>query len=75
MRDNGQNVKKEDLNTLSEWMKSSRVWSRWYKLELLKPYVAKHLSLLHDTYVNVFVDKAPINIVFVCKSHYNTLRN
>ena len=33
------------------------------------PNVAKHLSLLHDTYV-VSADKAPNNIVFVCKSHY-----
>ena len=33
------------------------------------PNVAKHLSLLHDTYVIVSADKAPNNIV-VCKSHY-----
>ena len=32
--------------------------------------VAKHLSLLHDVYVIVSADKAPNNIVFVCKSHY-----
>ena len=32
--------------------------------------VVKHLSLLHDKYVIVSVDKAPNNIVFVCKSHY-----
>jgi hypothetical protein len=32
--------------------------------------VAKHLSLLHDKYVIVSVDKAPNNIVVVCKSHY-----
>jgi hypothetical protein len=72
-------------------MKSWRVCGRWYKLELKKtqwvyehsasiqslknPYVAKYLSLLHDKYVIVFVDKAPINIVFVGKSHYITLRN
>ena len=37
------------------------------------PNVAKHLSLLHDKYkmyVIVFADKAPNNIVFVCKLHY-----
>ena len=34
------------------------------------PNVAKHLSLLHDKYVIVSADKAPNNIVFVCKSHY-----
>jgi hypothetical protein len=32
--------------------------------------VAKHLSLLHGKYVIVSADKAPNNIVFVCKSHY-----
>ena len=31
------------------------------------PYVAKHLSLLHDTHVIISADKAPNNIVFVCK--------
>jgi hypothetical protein len=34
------------------------------------PNVAKHLYLLHDKYVIVSADKAPNNIVFVCKSHY-----
>ena len=34
------------------------------------PNVVKHLSLLHDKYVIVSADKAPNNIVFVCKSHY-----
>jgi hypothetical protein len=34
------------------------------------PNVAKHLSLLHVKYVIVSVDKAPNNIVVVCKSHY-----
>ena len=34
------------------------------------PNVAKHLSLLHDKYVIVSTDKAPNNIVCVCKSHY-----
>jgi hypothetical protein len=33
------------------------------------PNVAKHLSLLHDKYVIVSADKAPNNIVFMCKSH------
>jgi hypothetical protein len=32
------------------------------------PNVAKHLSLLHDKYVIVSAENAPINIVFVCKS-------
>ena len=42
------------------------------------PNVAKHLSLLHDKQVIVSADKAPNNIVFVCKSHYiidNSLGN
>ena len=34
------------------------------------PNVAKHLSLLHDKYVIISADKAPNNLVFVCKSHY-----
>jgi hypothetical protein len=34
------------------------------------PNVAKHLSLLHDKYVIVSADKAPNNIVVVCKSYY-----
>ena len=34
------------------------------------PNFAKHLSLLHDKYVIVSADKAPNNIVCVCKSHY-----
>ena len=34
------------------------------------PNVAKHMSCLHDKYVVVPADKAPNNIVFVCKSHY-----
>jgi hypothetical protein len=34
------------------------------------PNVVKYLSLLHDKYVIVSADKAPNNIVFVCKSHY-----
>jgi hypothetical protein len=34
------------------------------------PNVAKHLSLLHHKYVIVSGDKAPNNIVCVCKSHY-----
>ena len=37
---------------------------------LKDPNVVKHLSLLHDKYVIVSADKAPNNIVFVCKSHY-----
>ena len=37
---------------------------------LKDPNVAKHLSHLHAKYVAVPADKAPNNIVFVCKSHY-----
>jgi hypothetical protein len=41
------------------------------KTSILKePNVEKHLSQLHDKYVVVPADKAPINIFFVCKSHY-----
>ena len=34
------------------------------------PNVAKHLFFLHDKYIIVSADKAPNNIVYVCKSHY-----
>jgi hypothetical protein len=34
------------------------------------PNVAKHLSLLNDKYVIVSAEKAPNNIVCVCKSHF-----
>jgi hypothetical protein len=73
---------KEDLNTLSEWVKSVRslIQIRVKKLSgsmstrstliFKDPNVAKHLSLLHDKYVIVSADNAPNNIGFVCKSHY-----
>jgi len=34
------------------------------------PNVAKHMSQFHVKYVVVPADKAPNNIVVVCKSHY-----
>jgi hypothetical protein len=73
---------KEGLDTLSEWVKSVRslIQIRIWKLSgsmstrstsiFKDANVAKHLSLLHDKYVIVSADKAPNNIVFVCKSHY-----
>ena len=32
--------------------------------------IDKHVSLLHDKYVIVSADKAPNNIVCLCKSNY-----
>jgi hypothetical protein len=73
---------KEGLDTLSEWVKSVRslIQIRIWKLSgsmstrstsiFKDPNVAKHLSLLHDKYVIVSADKAPNNIVVVCKSYY-----
>jgi len=73
---------REDLDTLSECVTSVRslIQIRIKKLNgsmstrstsiFKDPNVAKHLSLLHDKYVIVSADKAPNNIVFVCKSHY-----
>jgi hypothetical protein len=74
---------KEDLDTLSEWEKKSVRSLIQIKIKKLSgslstrstsifkdPNVAKHLSLLHDKYVIVSADKAPNNIVCVCKSHY-----
>ena len=81
MPDNGQNVKRKDLDTLSEWVKSVRslIHIRIIKLSgsistrstsiFTDPNVAKHLSPLHDIYVIVSADKAPNKIVFVRKSH------
>ena len=73
---------KEGLDTLSEWVKSVRSLIQ-IRIKTLSgsmstrstsifkdPNVAKHLSLLHDKFVIVSADKAPNNIVFVCKSHY-----
>ena len=77
--------KKEDLDTLSEWMKSvmSLIQIRIKKLSgsmstrsasiFKDPNVAKHLYLLHDKYGVVSADKTPNNIVFVCKSHPHRL--
>ena len=73
----------EDTNTLSECrVKNVRslIQIRIKKLGgsvsahatliLKDPNVAKHLSRFHDKYVVIPADKAPNNIVFVCKSHY-----
>ena len=72
---------KEDLDTVSEWVRSVRslIQIRIKQLSgsmgtrstsiFKDPIVVKHLSLLHDKYVIVSVDKTPNNIVFVCKSH------
>jgi hypothetical protein len=74
---------KEDLDTLSEWMKSVRslILIRIKKnlngsmsirstSIFIDQNVAKHMPLLHDKCIIVSADKAPNNIVFVCKSHY-----
>ena len=73
---------KEDIDTLSEWVKSVRslIQIRNKKLSgsmrtrstsiFKDPNVARHLSLLHDKYVIVSADKPPNHIVFVCNSHY-----
>jgi hypothetical protein len=73
---------KEDLDNLSEWVKSVRslIQIRIKKFggsmstrstSIFKdPNVAKHLSLLQDKYVIVCTDKASNNIACVCKSHY-----
>ena len=73
---------KEDLDILSEWVKSVRSLTqiRIKKLSgsissrctsiFKDPNVAKQLFFLHDKYVIVSADKAHSNIVCVCKSHY-----
>ena len=78
----GANCEKEDVDTLSEWVKAVRslIQIRIKNLNgsindhptsIFKDQnVAKHLSYLHDKYVVVPADKTPSNIVFVCKTHY-----
>ena len=73
---------KEDVDTLSEWVKAVRsliqirIKTLNGSIKLMQdlfskdPNVAKHLSYLHDKYVVVHADKAPNNIVFVCKAHH-----
>ena len=73
---------KEEVDTLSERVKSVRssVLSRIRGLKgsmstrapsiFKDPQVAKMLSQLQDKYVIVPADKAPNNIVFICKHHY-----
>ena len=70
------------LDTLSEWVKAIRslVQRRIHNLKnrvnsrpksVFKDKDAiKCLSTLHDKYVIVPADKAPNNVVFVCKSYY-----
>ena len=73
---------KEDLDTLSEWVKSVRSLIQirirlsgsmsTRSTSIFKdPNVAKHLSLLHDKYVIVSTDKAPNSIVYMCKSLFD----
>ena len=73
---------KEQLDTLSEWVKSvrsliqirisklRRSMSKRGKSVFSNPDAAKTLSTIHDKYVVVPADKAPNNIVFVCKTYY-----
>ena len=73
---------KEELDTLSEWIKSirrilkSRIRHIRRKVRTIypsvfrKPEVINELDRLHEEYVLVPADKACNNIVFVCKAHY-----
>ena len=72
----------EELDTLSEWIKSIRTLlkSRIHHLSgemrtiypsvFKKPEVMNELQRLHEHFVLVPADKASNNIVFVCKSYY-----
>ena len=74
----------EELDTLSEWIKSirkllkSRINHLAGKMRTIypsvfkKPEVVNELHRLHENFVLVPADKASNNIVFVCKSHYYT---
>jgi hypothetical protein len=72
----------EELDTLSEWVKSirgmlkSRIRNIKFKVRTIylsvfsKPEVRNELERLHEEFVLVPADKASNNIVFVCKAHY-----
>jgi hypothetical protein len=69
----------EELDTLSEWIKSiwkllkSRIHHLSGKMRTIdpsvfkKPQVVNELRRLHDNFVLILADKASNNIVFVCK--------
>ena len=74
--------KKEGVDTLSEWVKAVRsvIQIRLGKLRrpmstkatfvFKDPEVSETLSTIHDISVVVPADKAPNNIVLICKKHY-----
>jgi hypothetical protein len=82
MPDGGPNPKKEELDSLSEWVKCIRGILKSYikhvrsKMRTIypsafhKPEVVNELNRLHEEHVLVPADKASSNIVFVCKAHY-----
>ena len=71
-----------ELDSLSEWVKAVRslIQLRIKKLRrsmnakatyiFNNPDVAETLASIHNEYVVVPADKAPNNIVFICKKHY-----
>jgi hypothetical protein len=73
---------KEELDTLSEWVKSirgmlkSRIRNIKSKVRTIypsvfsTPEVRNELERLHEEFVLVPADKASNNIGFVCKAHY-----
>jgi hypothetical protein len=72
----------DDLDTLSEWIKSIRKLLKShirhlsdkmrtiYPSVFKKPEVVNELRRLHDNFVLVPADKASNNIVFVCKNYH-----
>jgi hypothetical protein len=76
------NRENEELDTLSEWVKSirgmfkSRIRNNKSKVRTIypsvssKPEVRNELERLHEEIVLVPADKAGNNILFVCKAHY-----
>ena len=71
-----------ELDALSEWVKSdkhhlkrriymvSRSGNTKGKSTLYDPFVSRYLKALHDHFAIVPADKAPNNVVFICKSFY-----
>jgi hypothetical protein len=61
---------KEDLDTLSEWVKSVRSLIQIIIKNSVGLWALALNQSINDKYVIISTDKAPNNIVFVCKSHY-----
>jgi len=80
--DYARNGEKEEAYNLSEWIKAVRslieIWILKFRRSMSTKAtsvcknheVAETPSIIHDTYGVVPADKAPNNIVLICRKHY-----